>query len=521
MTPKRRIFLNIIATYGRSLYALVLGLFTARWALQALGRTDYGLMGLVGGLSGIVSFLNTLMASAVGRFYAVNIGAANKAGNSADGLEECRRWFNTAVAIHTVLPLVLILVGYPCGLWAVENFLTIPADRVDDCIWVWRWTCISCFVAMVNVPFQAMYTAKQEIAELTIYGFVTSTMNALFLYYMISNPDVWLVKFVAWTCLLTITPQVIIGIRAVIKYPECRFRMNYMVCVYRIREICKYAYARFVANLATTMSTQAKAILVNKYMGPDYNASMTVGTSLSYHSMTLSTALSGAMWPAIANKAGEGDAEAVKALSFVVCRIGAVLVLVFGLPLFLEINEVLRLWLKNPPPFAGEVCCAIIITVVLQKMTDGYWMAILGFGEGVVYYSHRSCFGGFILIGLSWLLFALGWGMWSIVIGIVSMGLMLVFVRLYTGRILVNFSPLYWSKSVFLPIFLTSAATCLIGMLPRACMSASLMRVIVTAAICEAVFIPLVWFTVLNEAERVFMTRKCHDFWKKIQCVNK
>lgn len=57
MSPNRRIFLNIVATYGRSLYALVLGLFTARWALKALGQVDYGLWGLVGGLVGFVSFL--------------------------------------------------------------------------------------------------------------------------------------------------------------------------------------------------------------------------------------------------------------------------------------------------------------------------------------------------------------------------------------------------------------------------------------------------------------------------------
>ena len=37
MSPNKRIFLNIVATYGRSLFALVLGLFTARWVLEALG----------------------------------------------------------------------------------------------------------------------------------------------------------------------------------------------------------------------------------------------------------------------------------------------------------------------------------------------------------------------------------------------------------------------------------------------------------------------------------------------------
>ena len=43
--------LNIIATYGRSLYALVIGLFCGRWTLMALGEVDNGLMGVVGGLT--------------------------------------------------------------------------------------------------------------------------------------------------------------------------------------------------------------------------------------------------------------------------------------------------------------------------------------------------------------------------------------------------------------------------------------------------------------------------------------
>ena len=54
MSPNRRIFLNIIATYGRSLYALVCGLFISRWVLAALGKTDFGLYGLVGGMTVIV-----------------------------------------------------------------------------------------------------------------------------------------------------------------------------------------------------------------------------------------------------------------------------------------------------------------------------------------------------------------------------------------------------------------------------------------------------------------------------------
>ncbi len=106
MTENRRITLNIIATYGRSLYALVCGLFTGRWVLMALGETDYGLYGVVGGLTVFISFVVSLLGGAVGRFYAFSVGQAKV---DANGLETCHQWFNTALLVYTAIPLVAML----------------------------------------------------------------------------------------------------------------------------------------------------------------------------------------------------------------------------------------------------------------------------------------------------------------------------------------------------------------------------------------------------------------------------
>ena len=51
MSSNRRILLNIVATYGRSLYALAWGLFISRWVLAAVGKMDFGLYGVVGGMT--------------------------------------------------------------------------------------------------------------------------------------------------------------------------------------------------------------------------------------------------------------------------------------------------------------------------------------------------------------------------------------------------------------------------------------------------------------------------------------
>ena len=60
MSPNRRILLNIVATYGRSLYALVCGLFISRWVLAALGKTDFGVCGVVVGMMVIELLAGTM-----------------------------------------------------------------------------------------------------------------------------------------------------------------------------------------------------------------------------------------------------------------------------------------------------------------------------------------------------------------------------------------------------------------------------------------------------------------------------
>lgn len=46
MTPKRRILLNIVAIYARSLHAIVSGLFISRWVLAAEGKLREGSFGV-------------------------------------------------------------------------------------------------------------------------------------------------------------------------------------------------------------------------------------------------------------------------------------------------------------------------------------------------------------------------------------------------------------------------------------------------------------------------------------------
>lgn len=478
---------------------------------MALGEVDYGLMGVVGGLTAFISFFFGILSGAVGRFYAFALGRASVANDPQQGLEECREWFSLAVTIHSVVPLVLLVVGYPAGEWAVRHYLTIPPDRILACLWVWRFTCVSCLLGMVTVPFNAMYGAKQYIAELTIYTFVTSTLNLFFLHYMITHPGIWLAKYALWTCLLGIAPQIIITTRAYFIFPECRFRRKYAWNWSKYKEMLSYTGWNIFGSLAYMLKGQGIAILVNKYFGPAINASMGIASTVSGHTQTLSGAMQGAFSPAITTAIGAGDLEGARKFAYRFCKFGMALSLLFMIPLALELPTVMRLWLKNPPEYVTGLCWLMLLMAFVDQNTLGHGVAVMANGK-IKWY--QIVLGSFSLMALpfAWIFCALGFNVYFVNIGVLLAWTLLVYGRLFFARYFLEMSIRYWLTKIMLPILIASTIATVTGCLPRLILTDSFLRVVATTLACEVVFVPLLWLVIFNGEERAFVSSRIEKF---------
>ena len=514
MTENRRIFWNIVATYGRSLFALVCGLFTSRWVLLSLGQVDFGLYGVVGCLVTFIGFLNGVLAGANSRFYAYSIGQARSATDKDFALDECRHWFNTALTIHLVVPVVLVLIGYPIGEWAIRNWLTVPVNRVETCVWVLRFVCLSTFVGMVNVPFQAMYTAKQYIAELTIYSFATTVLNVVFGYYMISHPGFWLLKYSIWMCMIVVVPNVIIAIRACMIFPECKIRFSYMGDLERLKKVGAFAGWQMLGCFCGLLRTQGISVLINKVYGPVANASMSIANTVNGHSSTLASALITAFSPAITTACGEGDYVKMKSLAYRSCKFGLLLSSIFMLPLSVELPTILALWLKEPPTYATGLCWCMLAYYIVDVATTGHLVVVNASGRIAGYHVVLSAVSVFTL-PLAALAVCVG-------LGIYSVGVILVFMiglntlgRVYFARRVMQMSAFYWLHRVVLPVFLAILLGGVAGLAVNCFLSPCFARVVVTTFACEIVFLPVSWFFVLDLEERVFIEEKVVLVWKK------
>lgn len=447
MTSGQRILVNALATYGRTLLAIFLGLFSSRWVLAALGEIDYGLMGVVGGILVFITFLNRLSTNAAARYFAFSVGK--------NDVEETRRWFNTALSFEMILPALLVTIGFFAGEWAIKHFLSIPPDRLTTSIWVFRISLATALVTMVCSPFMAMYTAKQNIAELSLWGMGLSICSFTFAYILIHmQGDRWLI-FSLGTGIITCTFCILQSIRSHFKYEECKIVFAYWLNTQRLKDMTSYSCWTLFGTLGGIFNSVGMGIVLNKFFPPiqfpSVNASYSIGSTVCGHTQNVSSALSGAFTPEIVSSEGRGDRSAVIRNVFRVQRLSFIIISIIAIPILLEIDFILKVWLQNPPEFASLFCRTLLIAFLLRSFVNGFNPAIAATGKIRNYQVVNSSF-AYLSICVAAFVLWLGAGLYGLCAVIVIYNLVDMLGNLYFCKKLVGISVRVWFKTVVTPV---------------------------------------------------------------------
>lgn len=458
MTTGQRILFNALATYGRTLLAVFLGLFSSRWILEALGEIDYGLMGVVGGILVFITFLNTLSTSATGRFFAFSIGQ--------NDVEETRRWFNTALTFELVLPPILIIIGFFAGEYAIRDFLSIPSDRLDTALWVFRFSLVTALVTMVCSPFMAMYTAKQNIAELSFWGMGLSITSFLFACILVHlSGDHWLI-FSAGTCIITCTFCILQTLRSYKKYAECKIVFKYWFNKKRLKEMTSYSCWVLFGTLGGIFQGTGMGIVLNKFFPPmiypSVNASYSVGNTIKSHSANISGALMGAFAPEIISSEGRGDRASVIRQIYRAARLSYIIITIIALPIIFEADIILKVWLKNPPEYATLFCRTLLFAFIIKGLVNGFNPAIAATGKVRNYQVTLGTL-SYLFIGVCALALYLGGGIYSVCAVIIIYNIADTLGNVYFCKKLVKISVTDWFKTVVSPIALNLGFNIMVG----------------------------------------------------------
>ena len=108
-----KIIKNTIILYIKLIVTTVVGLYSSRFILKALGIDDYGLYVVIGGVVTIMNFLSTVMTTTSYRFITVELGKGDKG--------EPQLIYNTIRLIHIFLAIFLLLLGETIGVHYVNQ----------------------------------------------------------------------------------------------------------------------------------------------------------------------------------------------------------------------------------------------------------------------------------------------------------------------------------------------------------------------------------------------------------------
>lgn len=504
LSPSQRIAFNTLATYGRTLFAVVFALFSSRWVVNGLGLSDFGLVGVVGALLVFISFFNTVLGGSVGRYYSYVIGKYNI--EPKDECQELTQWFNTALCVHTAVPLVLLVIGVPVGYYAIGHWLVIPEDRLFACYCVFSFSLITTFVNMVSVPFLSFFWSWQRFAEMVVWESLKTILMFVFAYTLMLYSGDRLIYYACYSmctmCFVTIVQM----IRVRLNFTACRFHHDMLWNKRQLKELLSFSGWQLFGCAGGLLRNQGAAIVINLFYGAKINGSFNIANQLSAQASSLSNSMVTALTPAVTVAEGAGSEQKVRSLAFQACKFGTFLVMFFAIPLILEIDEVLILWLKQRPPYAAVLCRCIIIAFIIDKLTTGYMPAIMAKGKIALY---QVVTGGMLLatVPLVYIFASCGFSPtsvgWAFIIATTGTSLS----RLYFGQRLVGLIFLEWLKSVFAPIIVVGGLCAFIGSLIAWHLPLSVTRTIVVSVETFTVLCVAGWMFVLSAGERAWISK--------------
>lgn len=384
--------------YFRQILILLVSLYTSRVLLQVLGVSDYGVYNVVGGVVTLFGFFNGAMVSATQRFMAYDLGRGD--------FDRLRVTFNATQLIHIGVALFIFILAETIGLWFVKSYLVIPPERMSAALWVYHFVVLSFMVTIIQVPYNSLVIAEERMS---VYALISILDALLKLSIVIVLP--YIVTFdplvVYGGLLFSVAVFVALIYRLYVRrnFPSSRFYLVKDKDYYKI--LLSYSGWNIFGNLAGVVKGQGINILINVFFGPTVNAAQAVAHQVSSALNTFYYNFQLASKPQIIKNYAKNDIAEQLELVYRTAKISYILLLVMTVPVILEIEYILDIWLVTPPKFASTFVVLVLLNSLIECVSEPLMTAIQATGRVKVY---QIFIGSLLILNLpiTFLLFKLG-----------------------------------------------------------------------------------------------------------------
>ena len=487
----RRIARNTLMLYIRMFALLLVGLYTSRVVLEALGENDYGIYNVVGGVVAMFTIISGALNSAVSRFITFEMGKSQGA--------RLNEVYSSAVTIQFILALIVAVVAEPVGLWFIENEMTIDPVRIPAARWVLHLSLFAFVVNLMSVPQMASITAHEKMSAYAAIGVMDGLLRLAVAFMIMRSPIDRLVYYAALMAAVVFIVRMAYGIYCRRHFPECRFRPVFDKML--IKEMFSFAGWNFIGVSAGVLRDQGGNILVNIFYGTAVNAARGIAVQLNSAVQGFVTNFMTAVNPQITKSYASGDTDYMFSLIRRSSRMSFCLLFIIALPILFNTEYLLSIWLKEVPEHTVLFVRLFLVFALCESVSNPLITAQLATGR---IRNYQLVVGGLMLMNIpvSYLFLKQGAAAEVTVVVAIVISLVCLAARLIMLRGMIGLSIRIFISDVCVKILTVSIVSVIIPLLLHNRLPEGFAGFAASAVICVAVSGFAVLFIGLKTAER-------------------
>jgi O-antigen/teichoic acid export membrane protein len=345
--------------------------------LAQLGVSDFGIYNVVGGVIVLFSFIQNAMSSATSRFFTFDLGKGD--------FESLKKTFSLSMIIHIFTALLILILGETIGLWFLNTQLVIPKDRIGAANIVYQFSVFSACIGILQVPYIVAINAHERMKIFAYFGIADAVFKLAVVLALGFTPFDKL-KFYSFL-LFSVYVIMIISYQIYCRknFKETHFKWFWNRKMFRER--MGFGGWTMLQGTSTIAALQGVNMLLNMFHGVIANAAYGIMTQVNNAVTQFSTNLMAAFSPQVIKSYAKNDMEYLHNLIFRFSRISFFLLSLFTVPIVLNMNFVLHLWLKEVPDFAVVFCQIRLIDHLIAYALSGLLFPAISASGKIKYFT--------------------------------------------------------------------------------------------------------------------------------------
>jgi len=485
---------NTLLLYFRMILIMAVSLYTVRIVLSALGVVDYGIYNVVGGIVSMFTFLSSSMASASQRFFAFELGKNDS--------EKLKQTFSLTLLIYFGIALLAIIVAETVGLWFLNNKMIIPEERLSAANWVYQFSIMSFVITILITPYKAVIIARENMKIFASVSIVEVLIKLLVVYLILAFSVDKLKLYGFLILLTTILVSLIYYFYCRKNYKESRFSFYWEQEMFK--ELVSYSGWNMLGSLANVLKIYGTNILLNMFFGPIVNAARGVAFQVSNVLSLFAANFQLAVRPQITKLYAREEKEQMMSLIFSSTKFLYYLLMVLSLPVLLETELLISIWLKEVPEYTILFTKLLIINILIETINNQLVAALQAAGKIKLYQKVVSSL-QLLLLPISYLFYKLGYSAEVTFYILIAITLICYIPQLLIVSRVVGLSIMKYIKDVIFVIIIVTAITYIIPSIILIKMEYGIPRflyVVLTGFVSSAISI---YFLGINGNERILV----------------